>query len=90
MWAGGVEGVGLGTVECCLLCETDGEVGVGDEKLAEGYGVGFALVEKLLTGVQIEGFVGDEDSAEEFFEIGANAIGAYVFAGGDEGQFALA
>ncbi len=68
-----------------MLCEAEGKVGVGDEELAEGYGVGFALVEKLLAGVLVEGFVGDEDSAEEFFEVGADAVGTDVLAGGDEG-----
>ena len=73
-----------------LLREADGQVGVGDEELAEGYGVGFALVEELLAGLLIDGFVGDEDSAEDLLEAGADAVGADVFAGGDEGEFALA
>ena len=73
-----------------MLCEAGGQVGVGDEELAEGYGVGFAFVEKLLAGLLIDGFVGDEDSAEDLLEAGAEAVGAEVFAGGDEGELAFA
>ena len=45
-----------------------------------------ACVEELLAGVLVDGFVGDEDSAEGLFEDGAEAVGADVFAGGDEGD----
>ena len=70
--------------------EAGGEVGICDEEFAEGYGVGFAFVEELLAGVLVDGFVGDEDSAEDLFEAWADAVGADVFAGGDEGEFAFA
>ena len=74
--AGGVEGGGVGAVEGRVLCEAGGQVGVGDEEFAEGYGVGFAFVEKLLAGLLIDGFVGDEDSAEDLLEAGAEGVGA--------------
>jgi hypothetical protein len=90
VWAWGVEGMGFWAIERGLFCETGRKIGVGDEELAEGYGVGFAFVEELLAGVLIDGFVCNEDSAEKFFEIGADAVGADVLACGNEGQLALA
>ena len=60
--------MGLGAVERRVLCEARRQVRVGDEELAVGYSVGFALVEELLAGVLVEGFVGDEDSAEELLD----------------------
>src|SRR5882757_6727972 len=88
--AGGVEGCGVGTVEGAAFGEASGKIGVRDEELAEGYGVGFVFVEELLAGVLVDGFVGDEDSAEDFLEAWADAVGADVFAGGDEGEIAFA
>ena len=86
----GVEGGGVGAVEGAAFGEAGGQVGICDEELAEGYGVGFAFVEELLAGLLVDGFVGDEDSAEDLLEAWADAVGADVFAGGDEGEFALA
>ena len=81
---------GVGAVEGAAFCEASGQVGVCDEEFSEGYGIGFAFVEELLAGLQVDGFVGDEDSAEDFFEAWAEAVGADVFAGGDEGELAFA
>ena len=61
----GVEGCGVGAIEGAAFGEAGGKIGVSDEELAEGYGVGFAFVEELLAGLLVDGFVGDEDSAEE-------------------------
>src|SRR5882762_6925495 len=88
--AGGVEGCGVGTVEGAAFCESGGQIRICDEEFSEGYGVGFAFVEELLAGLQVDGFVGDEDSAEALLEVWADAVGAGVFAGGDEGDFSLA
>src|SRR5260370_27936903 len=88
--AGGVEGCGVGTVERGVLCEAVGQIGVRDEEFSEGDGVGFAFVEELLAGVLVDGFVGDEDSTEDFFEAWADAVGAGVLAGGAEGEVAFA
>src|SRR5258708_39707252 len=78
--AGGVEGGGVGTVEGAAFGEARRQVGICDEEFAEGDGVGFAFVEKLLAGVLVDGFVGDEDSAEDFLEAWADAVEAGVFA----------
>src|SRR3984885_1614644 len=88
--SGGVEGGRVGSVERRVFAEAGGQVGICDEELAEGHGVGFAFVQELLAGLLINGLIGNEDTAESLFEIRADAVRADVFASGDEGEFALA
>ena len=73
-----------------MFAEAGRQIGVGDEEFAVGDGVGFALVEELLAGGLVDGLVGDEDAAEDLLEVWAEAVGADMLAGSDEGEFALA
>ena len=73
-----------------MFGEAGRQVGVRDEELAEGHGVGFALVQELLAGLLVDGLVGDEGAAEELFELRTDAVGADVLTGGDEGDLAVA
>lgn len=83
-----VEGCGLGLVEGGVSGEANGEVGVGDEELAEGDGVGFTVGEDLVGGFEGELLVGDVDAAELTLQIRAKPATGAVFAGHEEGQFA--
>ena len=80
----------MGRLSGAFFPETGGQVGICDEELAEGHGVGLAFVKELLADGLIDGFVGDKDTAEGLFEGRADAVRANVLAGGDEGEVAFA
>ena len=86
----GVEGGGIGGVEGGALCEAEGKVRVGDEELAEGDGIGFALDEDCFSGGEVEALVGDVGAAEGLLDLRAEAAGTEGLAGGDEGDVAFA
>src|SRR5258708_36560790 len=76
----GVESIRLRPVERGALCEAGGQVRVRDEELAEGDGVRFALIQKLLAGLLVDGFVGDIDATKDLLEVWSEAVGPAVLA----------
>src|SRR6185312_5729215 len=88
--AASIEGIRLGCVERCCGQEARGQVGVGDEKLAEGDGVRRPGIERFLGTFAGEALVGDVDAAERGLELRAYAVGAHVLAGADESDPASA
>ena len=66
-----VERGGVRLVERSVQREAAGQVGIGDEELAERNGVGLAGLEHLLGGRLGEFLVGDIDAAERRLQLGA-------------------
>src|SRR5579863_7933087 len=85
-----IEGVGLRRVEDRAGKKACGQVGVGEEELAEGDGVGSACIQRLLGALVGEALVADVDTTEGGLELRADTVGAYVFPGADEGDLAAA
>src|SRR5665213_1412808 len=83
-----VEGIRLRPVQWRLFGKTRGQVRIGDEEFPEGHGIGFALIEQLLTGLLVDSFVRHERSPKELLELRPNAVRADMLAGSDEGDLA--
>ncbi len=76
--AGRVEGAGIGRIQRSTCGEALGQIGIGDEELAKGDGVGFARGDRLLGRLLRELLIRNPDAAEGLFQFGTETIFAQM------------
>ena len=82
--------MGLRPIQFCVLRKTCRQVWIGDEELSKRNSIGLAFIEQLLSCPLVDRLVGNEDSAKDSLEVGADAVWTDMLACGDKSEPALA
>ena len=64
-----IEGLAVGGIERRVEIEPGYQVGVGDERLAEGDEIGAALCDGFVGACFVEAVIGDDDAAEAALDL---------------------